>query len=198
MASSVRVVRFINIAHALDHLVMLIFPTALLGMGDYFGLSYGELIALSLGGFIAFGAGSLPAGWLGDKWSRRNMMALFFFGVGGATILTAFATTPFMLAASLTLIGVFAAIYHPVGTAMLIGHAQNRLGKTIGVNGVWGNVGVAVAALFTGALTQYVDWRAAFVVPGLAALALGAAFLALVPDEPRSARQSVKRASAAL
>jgi len=196
MTSSPRVVRFINVAHALDHLMMLIYPTAVLGMGTSFGDSYGKLLALSLGGVIAFGAGSLPAGWLGDRWSRRNMMAIFFIGIGAAAILTAFSTTPLMLGISLTLVGLFAAIYHPVGTAMLVANAE-KLGRTIGVNGVWGNMGVAAAAVATGAITEYLGWRWAFIVPGVIAIALGAAFLALVPDE-RVAKVSVRRAAAVL
>ncbi len=197
MAINQRIVRFINVAHALDHLVMLIFPTAVLGMGADFGTSYGELLALSLGGFIAFGAGSLPAGWLGDLWSRRNMLAVFFIGVGVATMLTALSSSRLMLAAALTLIGAFAAIYHPVGTAMLTAHAEGKLGRTIGVNGVWGNLGVAFAALVTGAITQWIGWRWAFVAPGVVAIGIGIAFLLMVPDE-RNIQKVVKRASAPL
>lgn len=194
MTPSERVIRFINIAHALDHMLMLIFATAVLGMGGAFGASYGELLKLSLGGFIAFGAGSLPAGWLGDVWSRRNMMAVFFIGVGAAAVLTGFSTSRPMLAAFLTLVGVFASIYHPVGTAMLTAHAE-KLGRAIGVNGVWGNLGVAFAALVTGTLMEFLGWRAAFVVPGLASVAVGIAFLALVPDD-RPARKAAQRPSA--
>lgn len=179
---SARVVRFINVAHALDHLMVLIFPTAVLGMSASFGGTYGELLALSVGGAIAFGAGSLPAGWLGDRWSQRNMMTLFFVGVGGAALLTAASTTPAMLAASLTLLGLFAAIYHPVGTAMLVANA-GKLGRTIGVNGVWGNMGVAAAAITAGALTQILGWRWAFVVPGVVSIGLGLAFHLMVPDQ---------------
>jgi MFS family permease len=196
MASSARVVRFINVAHALDHLMVLIFPTAVLGMGASFGDSYGNLLALSLGGVIAFGAGSIPAGWLGDRWSRRNMMAVFFIGIGAAAILTAFSTTPLMLAVCLTLVGLFAAIYHPVGTAMLVGHAE-KLGRTIGINGVWGNMGVAFAAILTGAITKYLGWQWAFVIPGAIAIGLGLAFLAMVPDE-RIAKSATKKAAAAV
>jgi len=196
MANSARVVRFINVAHALDHLMILIFPTAVLGMGATFGDSYGNLLALSLGGVIAFGAGSLPAGWLGDRWSRRNMMAVFFIGIGATAILTAFSTTPLMLAVCLTLVGLFAAIYHPVGTAMLVGHAD-KLGRTIGINGVWGNMGVAFAAILTGAITKYLGWQWAFVIPGAIAIGLGLAFVAMVPEE-RIAKAGSKRAGAAV
>ncbi len=182
MSASARIVRFINIAHALDHLMVLIFPTAVLGMGRSFGDSYGGLLALSVGGAIAFGAGSLPAGWLGDRWSQRNMMTVFFVGVGAAALLIAASTSPQMLAASITLLGCFAAIYHPVGTAMLVANA-GKLGRTIGVNGVWGNMGVAAAAITAGTLTQYLGWRWAFVVPGLAAIGLGILFHVMVPDQ---------------
>ena len=106
------VIRFINAAHVIDHMFMLIFPAAVLGMAGSFDLDYAGLIGLSLGGFIAFGACSLPAGWLGDTWSRRRMMLLFFFGIGAAALLTGLAGSVPMLVTGLTLIGVFAAIYH--------------------------------------------------------------------------------------
>src|ERR1700739_3912136 len=154
MTQPQRLTGFVNIAHALDHLLMLIFPTAVLGMSASFGRSYDQLLPLMIGGFVAFGAGSIPSGWLGDRWSRRNMMAVFFFGSGSACLLTAMSQSTMMLCAGLTLIGLFASIYHPVGTALLVA-GTDRLGRTIGVNGVWGNFGIAAAALGTGALTQY-------------------------------------------
>ncbi len=186
-AESRRVIAFINAGHFVDHLLMLVFPTAVLGIGDRFGLGFGELLGLSLGGFIAFGAGSIPAGWLGDRWSRRNMMAVFFLGMGASAALTGLAPSPALLAVGLAVTGLFGAIYHPVGTAMLTAHANalgGQMGRAIGVNGVWGNLGIAVAALATGGLTQWFGWRAAFIVPGALTMALGVAFLALVPDGP--------------
>jgi MFS family permease len=70
------------------------------------------------------------------------------------------------MAAALTLLGLFSAIYHPVGIPMLLQHAQAP-GRTIGINGLAGNLGIAVAALLTGVLVDLAGWRAAFVVPGL-------------------------------
>lgn len=189
MASSRRAIGFINLGHLIDHMFMLIFPTAVLGMETDFARPYSALLVLSLGGFIAFGAGAVPAGWLGDRWSRRNMMAIFFLGIGAAAIATGFAQTRWQLALGLTAIGAFAAIYHPVGTAMLVSHAE-RVGRAIGINGVWGNLGVAFAALATGAVTQWLGWRWAFMLPGAAAFGVGAAYLALVPDESNQTRRS--------
>ncbi len=82
---------FLNLGHAYDHLFILLYPTVVLALGDVFQASYGELLALSVYGFIAFGAGALPAGWLGDRWSRRGMMIVFFVGIGLASIVTGLA-----------------------------------------------------------------------------------------------------------
>jgi MFS family permease len=167
----------LNLAHLLDHFFMLIFPTAVLAISKEWGLSFSQLLPLSLPAMAIFGLGALPAGWLADRWSRRGMMAVFFFGIGAASVLAGLAQDAWQLGVALALIGVFAAIYHPVGIAMLtIG--SPRLGWTLGVNGVWGNLGLGVAALVTGLIVQYAGWRAAFVVPGLATIAIGFAYLA--------------------
>jgi MFS family permease len=165
----------LNLGHALDHLCMLIFPTVVLAMSAELGRGYADLLPLSLGGFIAFGACSIPAGWLADRWSRTGTMTVFFFGIGAASILTGFASGPAQIALGLTLIGVFAAIYHPVGIAMLVANREN-VGRVLGVNGVFGNVGVAFSALLAGALADAAGWRAAFIVPGVMALGTGVAF----------------------
>ena len=177
---------FLNLGHAFDHLLMLIFPTVVLAMSAELGRGYAELLPLSLGGFIAFGACSIPAGWLADRWSRFGMMAAFFFGIGAAGILTGLATGPAQIALGLTLIGVFAAIYHPVGIAMLVAHRED-LGRVLGVNGVFGNVGVAFSALIAGVLADTVSWRAAFIVPGAAAMALGVGFVLQRREAPGKA-----------
>jgi MFS family permease len=172
---------FLNLGHALDHLFLLIYPTVVLAMAPEFGRSYSEMLPLALGGFIAFGAGSLPAGWLADHWSRRGMMIVFFVGIGAASILAGFVQSPWQIAAALTLVGLFGAIYHPVGIAMLVS-GRDQVGRVLGVNGVFGNLGVAFAALIAGALAHWIYWRAAFIVPGAVSIAVGIAFALTVPE----------------
>lgn len=171
---------FLNIGHSFDHLFMLLYATAVIAMERYFDLSYGELLALATPGFIAFGAGALPSGWLGDRWSRNGMIAIFFVGIGAASIVTGFANTPLQIGLGLFLIGVFASIYHPVGIAMVVDGPPESVGRRLGVNGVYGNMGVAAAALVAGALAQWVHWRAAFLVPGAISIAVGIAFILFV------------------
>jgi MFS family permease len=172
---------FINLGHFLDHLAMLVFPTVVIALAREWDRSYSELLPLTLGGFIAFGAFALPAGWLADHWSRYRMMLVFFFGLGASLFLTGFASSPWQIGLGLTVIGVFAAIYHPVGIAMLVA-APTKLGSALGWNGLWGNLGLAAAALIAGALMDLWGWRAAFFVPGMLCIAAGIAFILMVPD----------------
>jgi MFS family permease len=181
-----RSIGFINWAHALDHYVMLIFPTVVIGLELIYGRSYAELIALGTPAFIAFGVFSLPAGWLADRWSRRNMMALFYAGCGLSLVAAGLAPNLIVLAIAMTALGMFAAIYHPVGTAMLIEQATLR-GRSLAFNGVCGNLGAAFAAGTTAALVAALGWRAAFVVPGVICVASAVVYLRLVPDEARHA-----------
>lgn len=167
---------FANAAHFYAHLFMLIYPTAVLVLGVEFGLPYGELLSLSLPGFVLFGIAALPAGWLGDRWSSNGMMVVFFVGTGLSAILTGLTNGPWQMLAGLASIGAFASIYHPVGTAIVVANARNR-GRSLGYNGVFGNAGIATAPLITGALISLIDWRAAFIVPGVACVATGVGFL---------------------
>jgi predicted MFS family arabinose efflux permease len=178
---------FINWAHALDHYVMLIFTTAVIGLAVVFERSYSELIAYGTPAFFAFGLFSLPAGWLADRWSRRNMMAVFYIGCGLSLLAAGLAPAhPLILGAALFAIGVFAAIYHPVGTAMLIAQATVR-GRSLAFNGVCGNLGVALAPAITALIAYGFGWRVAFVVPGLVCLVTAVFYLRLVSDDRQKA-----------
>ena len=177
-----RTIVFVNLAHALDHFVLLIYPTAVIVIAVETGLSYATLIGLSTGAFVAFGLFSLPMGWLADRLGRRNLLATFFNGCGIACLGLSTASSSTGFTFWLLVLGVFSAIYHPIGTAMLVTHAR-RLGRDLGINGVWGNLGAATSSGVTALLSASLGWRAAFVLPGLVCVAIGSAFLLLVPGE---------------
>ena len=159
---------------------MLVFATAAaLTLAREWGMSYAELIPYATPGFVAFGLFSLPAGWLADKWSREGMMLVFFFGIGISAVATALAQSPLQMAFGLFAIGVFGAIYHPVGIPLVI-QGYVKTGLRIAVNGVFGNLGVASAALLTGYLVDQSGWRSAFIWPGLVTIVIGVGYAFLV------------------
>ncbi|MGA7430144.1 MAG: MFS transporter [Xanthobacteraceae bacterium] len=190
-------IAFINWAHAIDHFVILIYPTVVIALQAIYGDSYSTLIYLATASFVAFGLFSLPAGWLGDHWSRRNMMTVFYFGVGLSLIAAALSPSLSVLAVALFALGVFAAIYHPVGTAMIVEAATQR-GRTLAFNGVCGNLGVSLAAGITAALMALFSWRGAFAVPGVICIMTGFAYMWFAPRESRHAASRSKSPDVAM
>ena len=164
--------RFINLGHFLDHFIMLIFAKSAFDAGKEFGLTYDQIIVYGTLGMFLFGAASPLAGWLADKYSRSIIITIYPFGIALGSILCFLSTSPSMLALSLGVIGFFAAIFHPVGIAMLIKNTD-KVGFRLGVNGVWGNMGVAAAPILTGFLILYFDWRIGFLAPAILCLIFG-------------------------
>ena len=160
---------------------MLIFAKAAFNAGIDFGIvkdmAYAEMIQYGIPSLILFGACAPLAAFLADKWSRRGMLTVFFFGIGSAAILTGLAQSLIQIGIGLSLIGVFASIYHPVGIAMLL-ERDDKVGWILGINGVWGNMGVAGVPLMTGFILAQYDWRMAFIIPGTVSIILGLVYLA--------------------
>jgi MFS family permease len=182
----------LNIGHFLDHLFTLVFATvAALVLYREWGIGYAELLAYATPGFFAFGVFSLPAGWLADKWSRDGMMSVFFIGIGLTSIATGFTETPLQMGIGLFVIGMFAAIYHPVGLAIVTTKWRNT-GMRIAANGVWGNLGVASAALIAGYLIDNGGWRMAFILPGIFSIAMGFAYMTLRWNNIQAERRATK------
>jgi MFS family permease len=176
MTPVLRQIVFINTAHTITHYSLAILPTAVLAMavpGGPFGESYGPILALATGMFVLYGLLSLPQGWLAQCLGHKILMTAFFLGIAAGLIGAGLAHSPTMLAIALAFAGGFAAIYHPIGTTMLIEAAGDKPGSSIGVNGVFGNLGVALAPVITAFLAHAVGWRAAFIAPGLFCVAVG-------------------------
>lgn len=167
---------FANVGHAFTHLVIILFASAVLYLPGVFALPYGELLSLSSVGLVLFGVAALPAGWLGDRWSQVGMLVVFFFGIAIGAAVVGLAEDTHQLFIGLTLLGLFASIYHPVGTAWLVACAKRR-GMTLGINGLFGSIGSATAPVFVGAMIDLVSWRAAFLVPAILSGIVGGALL---------------------
>ena len=174
----------INAAHSFTHYCLLILPTAVLAMarpGGRFGENYGPILALATAGFVLYGLFALPQGWLSARLGRRHLMTVFFLGTGAGMVATGLAASPLVLALALAATGLFASIYHPVGTALLVEVAGDKPGRAIGLNGVFGNVGVAMAPMVTAFLAARFGWQWAFVLPGVACMGVGLLWLRLPP-----------------
>ena len=167
---------FSNVGHSFTHMFIVLYATAVLFLPKVFDLQYGELLGLSSLGLVLYGVAALPAGWLGDRWSQIGMITIFFYGIGIGAIWVGLAVSPESLFIGLTLIGLFASIYHPVGIAWVVAWADKK-GLTLGINGVFGNAGGAIAPVFVGLMIDHFSWRVAFIIPGILSILVGTLLL---------------------
>lgn len=187
---------FLNLAHFVDHYCLLIFPTAVLGLAEGWGLTYDVALALGSGGYIAFALASLPAGWLGDRWGRVATLRLFFPGLAIGLLVVGTAEGATQLAVGMVLLGIAAAIYHPVATALLM-QISGGSGRALAINGLWGNMGVAAAALGTGVITAELGWRWSFLLPSFLLVLAALGFLVCVREEASSSAPKARSAAGA-
>lgn len=167
---------FLNIAHFFDHFFILIFPTAAIAIAHDWNMTYGAALAMGTPVYVFFALGTLPAGWLGDRFDRITLLAVFFIGCGASGLFIVMTSGPTALMAGLGSLGLFAALYHPVGLALVTDMAT-RSGRALAVNGVYGNMGLAGAAVATGFLADQAGWRMAFLLPAVISTVLGCVLL---------------------
>ena len=162
---------------------MLIFAKAAFSAGIDFEFgkdgAYADMIPYGIPSLVLFGACAPLVAQMADHWNRNGMLTVFFIGIGLSSILTGFAQSLLQIGFGLAFIGVFASIYHPVGIAMVI-EGGGKIGWRLGMNGLWGNMGVAAAPLATGLILAHFDWRLAFIIPGSVSILIGLCFLAFV------------------
>ena len=167
---------FLCVGHSIDHMFTLLFTVVVLEVEREFGLTFGEGVRLAWLGLVLFGAGAPFAGWLADRWSDIWMMVVFFVGIGLATVGAGLAETPTQMFVCLSLIGLFASIYHPVGIPMVMRAAGARSGRMLGVNGVFGSYGMALASGVAALMILIAGWRMAYLIPGAISVLLGVWF----------------------
>jgi MFS family permease len=172
----------LNLGHAMDHWVLAIFLYTVSVIAGVWGADWKELTPYAFGASFMFGAGSVVSGKLGDQWGRRAMMVLFFAGIGVSCLVIALCQNKWQIGAALTLMGAFASIYHPVGIPMLVQKAE-KPGFVIGVNGLVGNLGIALGSSVSVLLATRYGWQMAYVLPGVICLISAVLFAIAVPKE---------------
>jgi len=154
------------------HMFAAFYFVIILTIEKEWNISYDQLIRLWTLGALLIGLGAIPFGWLSDKWSRSGTMTIMFIGMGLASILCGLSSSIALLFISLSLLGLFCSIYHPVGIPWVI-HSANKQGRALGINGIFGGVGIGSGAFVAGTLTELLNWQLAFIIPGFVSIIIG-------------------------
>ena len=176
MDSNIKQPRLITFYAATGHLMMHMFAAfyfvIVLAIEDDWNFSYDELINLWLLGSLLVGLGSIPAGWLSDRWSRSGMLAIMFIGLGVSSILCGLSNNKFSLMINLSALGLFCSIYHPAGISWVV-NTSKETGKALGFNNIFGGVGIGLGAFSSGLIIDLYNWNYAFIFPGAISIIIG-------------------------
>ncbi len=175
--SKTSVMLYSALGHAYFHMFTAFYFTIVLSLEVEWRRPYHELLELWTPGALLVGAFAIVAGWLGDRWSARGMLVIYFLGMGASSIAAGFAEQPLSLLLALMGIGLFAAIYHPIGIPMVIRNSDTHRGKALAINGLFGSLGAALAGVVSGLLASVGGSFLAFVLPGVVVMATGVAML---------------------
>ncbi|WP_198369127.1 MFS transporter [Roseomonas rosulenta] len=171
-------VLFAAAGHFLHHVLAGLFLTLAVVLERVWEKPYAEIIALWTIGAALIGLGAPAAGWLADRFGRARMMAVFFLGIGAASVVAGLVTGPAGMAAALAGIGLFGALYHPVALAWVSMAAPAAIrGRVMGWVGIAGSIGVALSAVIAGGLAAVAGWRTAMILPGVVTMAGGIALV---------------------
>jgi MFS family permease len=191
-----RILAFSGIAHFAVHFFEQMFPTAAVGIALDAGLPVERVLAWSFLGYLLFGLGALPAGLLTDRWQARRMLQVCLVGTGAGALLVAVSPTGPGIAAALGVLGLCSSIYHPAGMSLIASGVRER-GRALGLNGIFGNVGIAGAPAAAALTIAFVGWRATYALYGAALVLTGLVLLAAPMEEPPRAAASERHESTA-
>ena len=193
-----RILLYSSMGHALMHMMTVFYAVIVLTLAIEWKLPAEDLLRLYAPATILLGIVSLPAGWASDRFGAPAMMVVMFLGLGLSSIACGLVPTgdTFALALALCGLGVFGAFYHAVGIGWVIRTAREQ-GHAMGVNGLFGSIGLALYGVVPGVLITLASWRAAFIVPGIVCVAVGLALVweiarGRVADRPMPATPGVK------
>jgi len=183
----------VSACHALVHAYMLVFPTIYKSLGSALNLEFASVGFVGMASYMAFGFGSLPAGVLADRLGARVLLVICLAGTTLASVLAFVLSSTSGVVISLILLGLFASMYHPAGLSILSTSIKN-IGHGMGIHGMAGTLGVAVAPLVAGSVTGRFGWTHAYLVLGMAGAALTAVLLFSLrfhmgPPEPRETKE---------
>tara|TARA_B100001142_G_scaffold135930_1_gene137356 strand:+ start:128 stop:1330 length:1203 start_codon:yes stop_codon:yes gene_type:complete len=158
--------------HLMMHMFAAFYFVIVLAIEDDWNFSYDELINLWLLGSLLVGLGSIPAGWLSDRWSRSGMLVIMFIGLGVSSILCGLSNNKFSLMINLSALGLFCSIYHPAGISWVV-NTSKETGKALGFNNIFGGVGIGLGAFSSGLIIDMYNWNYAFIFPGAISIIIG-------------------------
>jgi MFS family permease len=173
----------VTTSHGVMHAYLVIMPALM-------PLMAGELGSLALLAYLAsianalYGWGSFPVGFLADIVSRKRLIMLSMIVCGLSSIIVGFSGNIWLTGVGMILLGMGASLYHPPGYSHMALLSVEMRGRFMGIQGLGGDMGMAIAYITSAALGVTLGWRYTFALWGVVGLLMAACDLFLVEDVP--------------
>jgi len=172
-----KILFFTSITHFLTHFYVLVFPALVMPISRDFGLPIATVLNISFWMYLLYGLLALAWGWVSDHWGHKWAMACGILLASFGFVLAGIVRSVALVTVAFAMVGVGSSAYHPSGIALVSQGIRER-GRAMGINGVWGNVGIASVPFVVGLLNYLIGWRTGLIALGSVGVAVGIASLA--------------------
>lgn len=188
MRQSISVIA-VALSHGIMHAYLVLLPALVPLMKDELGNfeMIGLLVSLV---FLFYGWGSLPVGFIADRYSRKALIVASMALCGLSTIIVSISASLTLTMISLIILGIGASLYHPPGYAHMSLLSLEMRGRYMGLQGLGGDLGMAVSYFSSVFLGSLLGWRSTFLVWGLIGLAMATFDMILISDTENEAQAS--------
>jgi MFS family permease len=171
----------ISSSHGIMHAYLVLLPSMI-------PILEGELGDIATIGMLAslvtlfYGWFSLPVGFIADRVSKKLLITGSMVLCGGASILIGLSPNIPVTAIALIILGIGASLYHPCGYARMSLASDEMRGRYMGLQGLGGDMGMAVSFLTSSLLGARFGWRMTFIIWGVIGLIMAAIDLIVIRD----------------
>ena len=182
--SNPRHVWLITGAHAINEFYSVALPPILPLLVADFDVTYGQAGALLTVFYVMYSVFQLPAGALADRVGKKPVLGAGMVVLAAGVFVAGLAPDYPTLVAAQALAGIGGSTYHPTGMS-LISDVETGVteGKAMGIHGLGGVAGTALAPAVIGSLAVLFDWRVALMAGAGVGVAYAAVFVLAFPDD---------------
>ena len=159
-------------AHFFTHFYILVFPTLVMPLTRQLELPLAEVVNIGFWMYMLYGLLALVWGWISDHWGHKYVMAAGMLIAGGGLACAGFMNSRAGITLAFAAVGFGCSAYHPAGTALVSQGIRER-GRALGINGIWGSVGMASVPFTVGFFNYALGWRGAVMILGALGILLG-------------------------
>lgn len=161
-------------AHFMHHVPGFVIQGVQTSLRTQFQLSHYEVGLISTSYSLAYGAGNLPAGWLGGRIAPRILITTGVVGVAAFGLLAGLSPTYAVLLAVMVFVGFLGGGYHACASPVVSDTVpREKRGQALGIHQIGGTAANMVIPVSAAAIAVALTWRGAYITLAIPTIVFG-------------------------